>query len=391
MKREKEVNYCRAIGRLLWNGLGFGCTKLRGAPLKPAALSLAITNRCNSHCIMCNIWKRIREQPDIKRTEMSLSEIINLLSNPLFSRLVELDLTGGEPHLRNDLADIAMEVGSLKESCLPNLKSIIVTSNGLLPYKITSNYQRILETLRNTKIDLISVVSIDGIAGTHDHIRGIKGAFNLAAETVRGLLELRLQYPNYYVGIKTTILPENIHALDAILDFALANDLFYIISPVFFTEERFRNIDKRDALELGSAEYDKIFDFYSREEFNGIYFYSKARCSLAAGRKQWSCTASYNYMFIEFDGTVYPCELISEPIGNIRKQSLKDIWESTYARYWRKKIEKTHYCRGCIEPGAIRYSAYAEGFSYLKFLVGLGRHQFHRSLDGEGFSKYFVG
>jgi len=94
-------------------------------------------------------------------------------------------------------------------------------------------------------------------------------------------------------------------------------------------------------------------------------------------------------MFIEFDGTVYPCELLPEPVGNVKKQSPEDIWNSIQAHYWRTRIEKTEQCRNCIEPGAVRYSACAEGLSYLKFLTKLGRHNYRESLYGEGFNKYF--
>jgi MoaA/NifB/PqqE/SkfB family radical SAM enzyme len=389
MKISNKGDYYRAAVRLLGNALKFRYLKLKGAPLKPTVVSLAVTNRCNSHCIMCNIWKRARELPDIKSLEMSQDEIIALLSRPLFSELVEVDLTGGEPHLRDDLVDIALGIGRLKPSSLPKLRSIIIASNGLMPPKIISNYRNILEGLKGTDIDLVSVCSFDGIGETHDRIRGTKGAFELATKTINGLLELRKEYPNYFIGLKTTILPDNVNMLDAILDLALERNLFHIISPAFFTEARFRNIDKREALTLGNAEYKKVLDFYNRDELKTGYFYSRAGNYLTTGRKQWACTALSNYLFIDFDGKVYPCELISEPIGDMKKQDLEEIWYSHKARDWRRRIGKLECCRRCTEPGAIRYSAYTEGLSYLKFLVNLGRHNFHKTLYEEGFYKYF--
>jgi MoaA/NifB/PqqE/SkfB family radical SAM enzyme len=389
MKINNKGGYYREAVRLLYNALRFRYSRLKGAPLKPKVVSLAVTNRCNSHCIMCNIWKRAREQPDIKSLEMSQNDIINLLSRPLFSELVELDLTGGEPHLRDDLVDTVLGAAGLKKSSLPRLRSIIVASNGLLPSTIISNHQRILEGLRDTNIDLVSVNSIDGIGETHDKIRGTKGAFELATKTISGLLEIRKEYSNYFIGLKTTILPDNVNMLDAILDLALEKNLFHIISPAFFTETRFRNIDKREALALVNAEYKKVLDFYRRNELKTGYFYSRARNFLATGRKNWTCAALYNYLFIDFDGKVYPCELLSEPIGDVTKQDIEDIWHSASAHYWRKRIGKLECCRTCNEPGAIRYSAYTDGLSYLKFLINLGRHNFHETLYGEGFYKYF--
>ncbi len=274
-KKNSDNNYYRVATRLLCNALRFRYFRLRSSPLKPTVVSLAVTNRCNSHCIMCNIWKSARNTPEIKSLELSSQKIISILSSPLFAELVELDLTGGEPHLRDDLVDIVLGISRLKKNSLPKLRSIIITSNGFLTQRIISNYKDILCALKDTNIDLVSVTSIDGIGETHDQIRGTDGAFKLASETLSGLSELRQEYPNLITGIKTTILPQNVDALDNILSFALSNNLFYIISPVLFTEARFRNMDKRDEIMLAPAEYKKVLDFYCRDELKTSYFYAK--------------------------------------------------------------------------------------------------------------------
>ncbi len=389
MAKSNTGDYCEAEARLVWNGLKFRGTGLLKATAKPTVISLAVTNRCNSHCIMCNIWKRASEEADIKSREMPQERIIGMLSHPLLSEVVELDLTGGEPHLRDDLADIAIAIGGLKKSALPRLRSLIITSNGLLPPRIIANYRRILESLMGADIDLVSVNSFDGIGATHDLIRGTRGAFDLATKTIGGLMELREKYPNFIIGIKTTILPDNVNMLGAILDFALERELFHIISPALFTEARFRNLEKRDTLTLGAAEYEAVLEFYRLNRLSTDYFYSTARDFLATGRKRWTCAALYNYLFIDFDGTVYPCEVIAEPIGNVKKQDLAEIWHGTAARNWRRRIGKLECCRTCHEPGAIRYSAYAEGWSYLRFLAALGRHGFDETYHRGGFVKYF--
>jgi MoaA/NifB/PqqE/SkfB family radical SAM enzyme len=389
MAKSNTGEYCKAMARLAWNGLKLRGTGLMKAAAKPTVISLAVTNRCNSHCIMCNIWKRASEETDIKSREMPQEKIIDILSHPLLSELVELDLTGGEPHLRDDLADIATAIGGLKQSTLPRLRSLIITTNGLLPPRIITNYRRILESLRGTDIDLVSVNSIDGIGATHDLVRGTKGAFELATRTIGGLMELREEYPNFIIGIKTTILPDNVNALGAILDFALERELFHIISPALFTEARFRNLEKRDALTLGKAEYEDVLEFYRFKRLRTDYFYSTARGFLTSGRKRWTCAALYNYLFIDFDGTVYPCEMIAEPIGNVKTQDLAEIWNGTSVRRWRDRIGKLECCRTCNEPGAIRYSAYAEGWSYLKFLAALGRREFDETYYRSGLWKYF--
>jgi MoaA/NifB/PqqE/SkfB family radical SAM enzyme len=389
-RKSGYFGYYKSVCRLLLNALRFRCFRFINRPLKPTVLSLAVTGRCNSHCVMCNIWKQAREDPEIASQELSKERILDLLSNPLFSELIELDLTGGEPHLRDDLTDIVLGIIKLKNSPLPKLRSIIITSNGYLTGQITSNYRDILEALKDTDIDLVSVISIDGIGETHDKIRGTKNAYKMAKATLDRLAELKREYPGLVSGIKTTILPQNVDFLNDIFDFAITRDLFYIISPAFFTEKRFRNLNSRDELTLAPAEFKKVLDYYTRNELKTGYYYDTTRRFLATGRRQWTCTALFNYLFIDFDGKIYPCEIMPESVGDLKQQDVQDIWTSPRAQAWRKRISKSEYCQTCHEPGAIRYSAFTEGLSYLKFLNRLGRKNRDESLYGEGFIKYSV-
>lgn len=388
MKKDKNDRYTRTIVRLLTNAVRFRRARLKAAPLRPEAVSLALTVRCNSHCIMCNMWRQASKTPGFADLELTREEIVELLSKPLFSSLVELDLTGGEPHLRDGLVDIVLNVAALKKETFPRLKSIVITSNGLLPERIIANYRAILEGIKDTGIDLVSVASLDGIGEVHDRIRGTKGAYRLAMQTMDGLAELKKEYSGYYVGVKTTVLPQNIDSLDSILEYAREKEFFHIISPVFFTEARFRNSDKRKSLELSPADRAKLLQFYRNDDLDTSYFYTRIRDYLASGEKSWSCTAAYNYLFIDFDGSVYPCELLSESIGNVREKAIEDIWKGEAAKEWRDKIDRIDMCRACIEPGAVRYSACAEGLSYLGFLRDLGRKRYLNSLSGEGYIKY---
>lgn len=311
-----------------------------------------------------------------------------MLSDPIFADLVELDITGGEPHLRSDLLEIINGVLNLKVKQLKRLRSIIVTSNGFLTARILDSYRTILSANQDTGVDLVSVISLDGIGEIHDRIRGTPGAFNCVKETITGLMELRREYPQLIVGIKTTVLPFNIANLSEIYDFAVEKGLFHIISPVIFTECRFRNLDRMDKLALGQNEIVKLIDFYSRKELNHNYFYSLIRDYLLSGRRQWLCSAMQNYAFVESDGTVYPCEIISEAVGNIKSQRFSDIWRGLKAGKIRQKVDHDASCLYCNEPGAIRYSACAEGFTLNRFFKKLGKSGFRKSWQDEGFAKY---
>src|SRR5690349_11887398 len=69
---------------------------------KPIDAVIAVTYKCNSKCIMCNIWK---EQP---QNELSSHDFLKLPKT-----LKDINITGGEPFLRKDLVDIAYNLTML--------------------------------------------------------------------------------------------------------------------------------------------------------------------------------------------------------------------------------------------------------------------------------------
>ena len=97
--------------RLLKNGIRFRWQRIAGKTGKPQALSLEITHECVARCVMCNIWKI---PPDV--SDLSVTQWIGLLSSDLFADIRELDITGGEPFIRDDRIFFKRSV-SLEFSC----------------------------------------------------------------------------------------------------------------------------------------------------------------------------------------------------------------------------------------------------------------------------------
>ena len=94
------------------------------------------------------------------------------------------------------------------------------------------------------------VCSLDGFGDLHDEIRGVKGAYEKSKKTIGNLSILKREFPNFRLGIKTTILPKNIRHLPELMAFASENGFFHIVSPVLFTEKRFQNIGRKERLDV---------------------------------------------------------------------------------------------------------------------------------------------
>ena len=68
-------------------------------PPKPYVIQFPVNDICNSRCVMCNIWHRKRDS-----RVYSIEEIRQILTDPLFTEIRYVGMSGGEPTLRRDHA-----------------------------------------------------------------------------------------------------------------------------------------------------------------------------------------------------------------------------------------------------------------------------------------------
>jgi MoaA/NifB/PqqE/SkfB family radical SAM enzyme len=355
-----------------------------GLATRPRSITITVTRRCNSRCIMCNIWRLGRQQE-----ELPLAVITRFLSNPLFSQLVELDLTGGEPLLRQDLPELVREVANLKGSTFLSLRTVALASNGLLPEVVARGVEKILEAIQG-KFDLALVCSLDGLGEVHDRVRGVPGAYPKVRETIKRLQQIKEKNPNFWLGIKTTILPVNWDEIPGLREFAREQGLFHILSPVLFTPERFRNLASRDRLDLLPTFASAMIELYSQEDLRHFYYSYVLVDTLTRGRRRVPCTAASDHFFIEGDGTIYPCPLLNLPLGHIQTHALEDILASPQRKDIARKVGHLSSCASCLEPGCIRFSQASEGTGFLKFILQEKTGtRFRTAYVSEGLAKYF--
>ena len=96
----------------------------------------------------------------------------------------KLWLSGGEPTLREELGEI---VGLFSRN--NGIRNVNLPTNGLLPDKVFRAVDRMLEVAPQAAIDLN--FSLDGLANTHDAIRGVPNNFE---RTIATLAEAERRY-----------------------------------------------------------------------------------------------------------------------------------------------------------------------------------------------------
>jgi len=187
---------------------------------------------------MCNIWKIPAHVPDLPVTDW-----ITLLGQPTFQHLKELDVTGGEPFLREDLTSLMQGISELKTPRLHELRSVAITTNGFLTDKVLSATTVTARNMKKVGLDLVVVLAMDGIRKIHDRISNVSNGWQKLAATMDGLTGLRRELDNIIIGPKTTILPLNVDELEGIAQFAAERDFFTIISHCIITGGRYANED----------------------------------------------------------------------------------------------------------------------------------------------------
>jgi len=371
--------------RLLKNALRFQYLKHTGRPGKPQAVSLEITHDCVARCIMCNIWKIPGDVPNL-----TIPQWLELLSSELLNDIRELDITGGEPFIRDDIVDLFHGICDLKSSNFPGLKSVAVTTNGLLTDRVAPTVEKILPALQKQNIDLVVVCALDAVSDLHDQIRNFPNAWSKVSHTIDALCRLREKTSNLIVGVKTTILPLNIDELDGIAAYAEERGLFTIISPCIITEGRYLNPDRAEDLSFSTQDTRKMIDFFASDRFQWSFHGQSLIDFFKTGSMKKPCSCGFNYFFVRSNGEMHLCPLIKESVGNVTSRDAASLYYSDAANRIRKTIGRLPQCRECTEPGLERYSLPFEGWHYLKMLWHMGGPEFRQLHHHMGLDKYFT-
>jgi MoaA/NifB/PqqE/SkfB family radical SAM enzyme len=326
-----------------WIGLGSKVLQSNFGTLRtPYKLTYAVTTRCNSRCIHCLSWQ---EKPT---NELSLDEITRFArANPHWSWI---DFTGGEPTLRDDFVDI---VDTFLENN-PQLVFVHFPTNGLQTDRVVDICNRLLAL---SPPRLVVTVSIDGPSEVHDQIRGVKGGFNKACQTLAALYQIgKLQV---HAGL--TLCPENVGEIahtvtslkDAVPEFTTRH--LHINIP-HVSSHLYHNLGERpivtEEMLISIRRFMKARGV-PRHPFEWVeWLYQKRIASYVQnGKCPNACAALMSSCFMRADGAVYPCSMWDAPLGNIRttEYHLQPLLSTARAHEMRLALLRKD-CPNCWTP-----------------------------------------
>lgn len=313
----------------------------------PRFLTYTVTFGCNARCIMCDSWKLPA------KGDLTLDELEHII--PQLPTMDAVRLTGGEPFVRRDLPQIA-------ELIQQQLKPLVlhVTTNGFLTDRIVRFCE---QRDRSTPLQLL--VSVDGVGEKHNHVRGSSLAWQVVMETLNQLaprqheLKLRLAVNQtivdaegleHYRRLRKLLRPLNVFnnvvmAYNTSATYNLEKEVD--VAPTQIGEfHTFGEFTNDDLLELMREVEADIKDLPYWERLAKRYYLRGIRNRLLhdRGEPNPKCVALNSHLRIFPNGDVPTCQFNSKTVGNLRRQSFKEVWECSTAETQRKWVRA---CPGC--------------------------------------------
>jgi len=309
----------------------------------PKVIQFPITYKCNSRCVMCNIWKMDHSN------EMTLAEIKNYIKDPIFKEVSSVGINGGEPSLVKELPQIAEQVLNL-----PKIKSLNIISNGFNKEAFLVKVEKIYALCRKKGINFHLSFSLDGYGELHNNIRGVKKAFESVSKSIDYALENKSRYYDS-IDIGCTIVRQNVNHLIELDTYASRKNY-----PMKY---RLGIENKRIASDEIVSDYSVLHDTKSRQPaiefihnrffkaknivdkfkyFSFFYFLSEKNPKRLLG-----CMWQDEGITIDAKGSIYYCAVTSKTIGSLRKQKGKAIFFDEKNIAYRKSIIE-NMCQNCI-------------------------------------------
>jgi radical SAM protein with 4Fe4S-binding SPASM domain len=307
-----------------------------------------LTERCNLRCQHC--YQTGGKTDELSRAEIRavLTEISEMLQTWTETYQLEfspsLNITGGEPFLRADLLPVLGEMAAAGYS-------VYLLTNGTL-----------IDGRRATKLADLGVkgvqVSIEGPEEVHDSIRGA-GSFAASRRGVAHLLAAGLK-----VTLNATLSEINVAHFRDMGEIAAALGVHRLgFSRLVPSGRGLGLVDRMIGRERLRQTYEAIFAL----PVNGVEIVTgdpvasqmlKANGSGDGGTiATGGCAAGISGLTILPDGTVTPCRRLAVPLGNVRKDSLREIWaDSPVLAQLRDRRQykgrcgtcpRWAHCRGC--------------------------------------------
>ncbi|MCW4015884.1 MAG: radical SAM protein [Candidatus Bathyarchaeota archaeon] len=305
----------------------------------PMFVAWDITYKCNLDCFFCDRQTIYRDKLN---NDLTLNEAKTVIDKLADADVMTIGITGGEALLRPDLEDIV-------EYAVDRELVVTLSTNGTL---MTESRAQALGNLCQS----ISI-SFDGLADTHNDVRGKKGAY---ADAIRGLKILAETKPrSCAVGVNFVLNKRNYKELREVFD-AVRNvgaDYFFV-QPVIGSSSW---VIPKDAIDGSVKQILELKTNYCSHISQSYYFLSHIS-EYINGTAPKLCDAGTLYLAVNNEGKLFLCPGIPRTketyIGSLLQHSMVDLLKSKRM----KKVKETIIpnCNPCLMNCTTEFSLLAK-------------------------------
>lgn len=315
----------------------FFLEEVQGHPMI-SSLQFELSSRCNERCIHCYI-------PNEKKNfgfDMPTDKVKSILDEFADMGGINVTLSGGEAFLHKDIIEIARycREKDLKISILSNLVSLT---------------DQQIDSLKGLNISLIQVSLYSMDPDKHDFITTVKGSFEKTKNAIEKLVAADIP-----IQISCPIMKANKDGYSEVLDYAKklkvkAQTDYIMMARANLDTENLANrlsLDETEVLLREIIEHDNV---YREKTLEQLPISDEIAFDKEKFKQQRICGVGYDNCCITANGDVYPCAGWQGYIlGNVYKQSLKDIWENSEKVKTLRKITQSSFPQ-CLECEARDY------------------------------------
>ena len=303
----------------------------------PPFLILFINSTCNQKCEHCFYWRNLNRPDDLTVDEMvALSRSLGRVEN--------LNLSGGEPFLRKEFAEICRQF--IRHN---KVRQIYVPTNAYFTDRMVD---QIRETLEEKELELfVAEFSLEGVGEFHDRFRVSPGSFERAMESYEALVELQRRDPRLRIHATSCATHVNLDEIRRLTTY-----LYDRCPRMDHHNLVLIRGDRKNPSLQGPAlnDYQQLYDYIRRlwkpreqgrygSMVEPITQFVKVRTAREQ-RPVVSCRAGVLSAVVYSNGDVSVCEN-HPPLGNLRQKPFPEIWGSQQARERRRSIgRKECYC-----------------------------------------------
>jgi len=327
-----------------------------------------ITARCAQSCMHCYLYDDPTYEQELKN-ELSYENCLTIIDDfkktfDIWGMPTRINFTGGDPLLREDVFDI------IRYACEKGIVVGILGNPNHLDYTIAKK-------LKNLGVFRYQI-SIDGLAETHDRLRGKKGLFEDVLRAIHILEEVGIPSVTMFTLNKVNA-NELVEVIRLMAEEGVSIFDFARIVPIgageqlkgqMITPTEYRRLLLEVLEEYKRLQESDCQTYFGRKDHLWKLLYQelgllkplpKDKRTIYSG-----CGIGYSIITILADGTVYPCRRLPVEIGKVPRQSIREIFinspELNKMRHTEnmqkcKKCELVQFCRGCP---AVSYAVYKD-------------------------------